>query len=1663
MKSFGLLRTNVGLTTNIKIMVDSNYGLSLESIESNQSLSTDRFKKMSFNKTNFYDELVSYFFKDIPSELAFSIKFDDDVETMSEKFNFQYDEIYQYGARNIIDNKNYTEEYEYFAPLYIKRNKLPKKFIIFRVDGPGVISLDKDNFKFNIAKNFKTVKIFDLTTESILGEWLEMNYKNNEYFPEAPLEMDFRSLEFCRWNGIDYSTGGYISKSLFIDDVLDEEKEIFELEKFIFDNYRNQKVVFPNILNFSFLFDDKPSTPNAYRKWSINRYFGFYIDDMEKVTAMSPYKTPELKPNISIVEDNYIVDPNSEDPFLNGYGYSSPFYVEYIGDYYKVEVIKQSAGISLQQVNNNGYISEEYVEMFTNKYKIITDINLMGKENLLNKNTGYIDDQNRLVNYNGTFIQIDNFKDADVWLIEIDGIFHNIIKDENSFKIKTDYSFEFSQNNYTYKRAGETTTVNFVIDFDIMPKKFHIYKLKFTDIKDFDDRVVDTEYSKYEYEKAEDLTLTDETKMYFENIDSVSNPKELDDFNYKNQVVNIPVSSEYTANYETFKIENNTLTELWRKNAVHARWSYQNSLSANDYPYLLNNSQIFEDFNRTVNPFEPEPKRIERNLDYFYTINSSTSSYIHHTLHVEKVENGSIDKEFRFDLKKYLNQATYSVGNQILDYNFDYFTAFFERKSHFGKSSILKNVKKYSEFNIGDLSIPNITLFRGIEFRIYDVDAISMDPNFPTEIDTINLKTSNTFEDYKFSILLSDNKVPFYEKSCFDLIISKEIVDFATYNLQIGSGQDLASSGVVWITASIEIFNYLGYYFEFLDENEQEYVSSNYYIDEVRLVTVGSPIAPFPVLEISIVNDGEPYVPNTIIPNPFGAGTPIILHTLPTPPFASSFDTSNLTNGLGVQNFRLVKYENRIRVTTGYFDRIKPGEQIYLETNCHTGTFSIYEDSILDWDFNETISLIGDVTNSPLYFYFIYGLGQTVETKLSSHESQLPYNGRKYYTLKDEDDAIRAYCIWQEAFERWEIVETFDGINSSIIYAYSGNTEYPISENWTLLTTGSTLVITWEGQPYPLNAVKSKITPIEFANNCSGIWCHEWKSLDNELDWTIIDEWQMDKEYKKNDIVIFDEILYKSNTDIDIEIAENPVQLINLKSVKTAPYNSLAWDYFEPIDNIFWNPDLANSYPVGHFIYKEDDYYLCATSSGDDFWNPEIAKTTTGYNSGDTVYYKGKYYISLTSSNNFAPDYSGSWFLFQNNNPLKRKFWQATQSSNPKWTPIDIWNPSIFYMFETEYFVIHNETVWSSQIGYTSIDAGQEPGVSRYWIRRYSLVPDTNFIYNFNANPIIEMNNKYYLVNSNTTDSTLENGIVIYINKKFKNILINIAVNDNTIPNIKNIDRDLLYDDLYRKFTAFNFIQSINDLSNKFGFSDYLKYVIIDENGNINNYSKDNNLSELPYIIKCEDPELFKVKIKSLDFKKLITPTELKPTKSLVNGKIRTIRQLNWFNNVPYAYSITENKFAPKVLENLHRFKNFTVDNLWRFSGYYMPLFYDIDIFEKNFEFKMPGNYKFDTSLSFFGIMKERKFRKINRRGSVLKLRDAIDSKSIYPMLDEFGYSVEDFFIFRSTWDIQYHTETVENKIGNILDLSNFQLNITEEETNLIGIPFTTSEQNLTL
>ena len=1320
MKSFGILSTNVGLTTNIKIVVGGSYSLSLDSIESKEELSASKYKNVSFIKDNYYDELISYFYGDLPTDTAFHIKYDNDVDSMSDDFASQYDELYQYGARNIVNNKNYEEEFEYFAPLYISPNNLPKKFIIFRVDGPGIGKITKENIKSSIFQNFKTVKVFDLTKSSYLGEWLDKNFNNNSFFPLTPFEMSFDNLEFTKWNGIDYKNSGYTSKSMFFENVYEEEKEIFEFEKIVFDGYQNNSIVFPNILNLSFLFDDTPANSDSFRKYSMNRYYGFYLDDMVQVKTLSPYITPFIKTNAVVLENNILYSPTG-DPFVEGFLDHKIYYVEYLGEYYKVEKFKETGNNILQSVTNGSVTTQQFTPQISIKWRIISDIKLVGKQSLLNKNTGLITSDKKLINYDLTNFVIDEWDSADIWIIEIDGMFHNLVKDttDGSIKVYSDYTFQFNENDYTYwinkNVSSYTKKVSFLVDKNNEPKKFKIYKLKFTDIKDFDTKIVDTEYSKYEYEKKYEITETDETKMYLIDLLSNSNPKDYDDFTYRNNVVNIPVASEYTANYETFKIENGDLSQIWRKNPVYCRWGFQNSNSVNDVPYLLNNSLLFEDYNRTVNPFDPNPKRVDRNLDYFYTINSSTSSYIHHSLHIENNINGLIDNTFRFELDKYLNLGTYSVGTVSATYSFDYFSYFFERKTSFDSGKINKNVKKYSLFNSGDKSIPNITLFKGIKFFIYDVDNIKKDDFGKL---SVNLKTSNLFDGYKFSILLSDNE---------------------------------------WSV------------------------------------------------------------------------------------------TSN-----------------------------------------------------------------GSITSSA-----------------------------------------------------------------------------------------------------------------------------------NLMDWIIFDDWRMDKTYNINDIVVIDDILYKST--LANNIVSNPVKPYThsskrLQQTKSAPYNQPYWDYYKINKNVFWSPtssypgagigdDIANLKDV---VFNHGDYYVYDSVIGgtDDFWSP-YKSNTTGYTASEKVLFKGKYYMSMTSSNHYRPDFQSPFIDYTMSNTYNKTsyfyYWIDAQSTSPKWRPVSLWNPSTYYPGLTSAtYSIHNDILYkTNNTNNYGSETGNEPGLSTNWTRVYSLKPDTSIAYASLTNPIIEMNDSYYMINSNSSNSTLENGINIYINKKWKNILINITITDNTIPDLSEKDRDGLYNDLNKKLTAHNFIQSINNIVNKYDYTDYLNYIIIEEDGSVSKYNY-NSIEGLPYYITCETPEEVNMKYSSLNRKPISTPKNLKSSRT-IESISNDLTNLNDYNKVPISAEISKNTNTPRPMVNYSGSNDITLDTIYRFSGYYMPIFYDIQLFSKNTFTASVGNYIFDVDLSEFGIMKERKIRKINKDGSVLKLKNDKGQKSIYPMLDEFGYTTTDFFIFSSSWEDEYYVSTSIN------------------------------------
>jgi hypothetical protein len=1333
MRSFSILRTNTGLTTNLKIMVDSNYNLFLESIESNAVLASSKYKKIQFIKDSYYDDLIPYFYtagfkEDILSvDKAFDVKYSNDDSSMSSDFSKQYDDTYQMGARNISDNKNYEEEFECFAPLYINNTGVPKAFAIFRVDGPGLISLNKDNFRSEIINNFKCVKIFDLSKATPIGQWIDSNFISNESFPATPFELDYRRLEFSQWNGISYETGGYTYKAFFLDETLENENPLFDLEQFVFNGFKNNKVVFSQIVNFSFLFDDIPSTPTDIRKWSINRYYGFYLDDMYLSDSVVPYPLHKLKNDITISTGNVITSISGGSPFVEKWNDQLVYYVEYKGNLYQVVTFIVSQPIKiLPNVISATLTIEEPVNVQVINYKIISDIDLTGKELELNSRVITIDNNNAIVKSDMSYYQIDGFDSADVWLIQINDQYHNLISDGSKIKINTDFSFRFSSESYQYwinsnGGASYSNTVSLIIDANNPPANFKIFKLDLTDIKDFDTSIIDTEYSKFEYEKSDDITITDEPKMYVTDHRSTTNPKHIDDFIYKEKVVNIPTSSEYTANYETFRIklsgtgsrQTSDLTELWRKNAQHCRWVYQDSLSANDYPYLMNNSTLFEDYNRTVNTFDPDPKRIERNLDYFYTINSSTTSYTSHTLHVENNTGGVQDTNFEFEVDKYLNVGTYSNGT----YSFDYFSYFFDRKTTFDSGNLVKGVTKYSVFNTGTSVIPNTTVFKGLKFRMYDVETIQVNQGV---VENVNLKNSNAFENFKFSILLSSN--------------------------------------------------------------------------------------------------------------------------------------------------------------------------------------------------NFNVSDFGGVTQSS-----------------------------------------------------------------------------------------------------------------------------------NNMQWNIIENWEMDKNYATGSIVILDDILYQSIADT---ISSVPVKVIGGTQVKSSPYNDSDWmtyTYSYGIVNTsnsgspFWNPNYDNNYIIDDVVYNSGEYYSCDNiSSTSSFWNPNLT-----YYTGDTILFKNKYYTSNVSNNNYPPNIG----ININLNGVWTSYWEVVATQNPKWAPINLWNPGISYY--SPQYVVHNDVVYH---GVFSGTASGEPGVgpNNGWSRVYSIKQDPNYIYNISSNPFIGLNNKIYLITSNSNNSTLENGINIYINKLWKNILINIYINDNTSNNLSGVDRDELYTDLNKKLTAQNFISCINDLSATYGFSDYMNYVVIDENGIISKYNLNSNISNLGSIIFCESPDELLTKVNSMmEIPITLSNSIITPVNVLNNGDITNLSELNYYSGIPVAIDLVSNKEDRKIVPSYHGIVNIVNNQIYRHSGYYMPLFYSISLFSKpGLTSSLIGNYKFDTDYNDFGIIKQRIISKVNRKGSILKLSNNNSYKSIYPMLDEFGYTFTDFFIFKSTWDLEYHLECtsiqkIKTKAGN-----NLQLNIATQIIN---------------
>ena len=88
---------------------------------------------------------------------------------MFSDFENQIDTLYLSGCESISQNKEYSEEYEAFAPLWIEKDSVPRGFVIFRVDGPGNEEVTRENFLDKILSKLKFVKLWDFSGDTPIG------------------------------------------------------------------------------------------------------------------------------------------------------------------------------------------------------------------------------------------------------------------------------------------------------------------------------------------------------------------------------------------------------------------------------------------------------------------------------------------------------------------------------------------------------------------------------------------------------------------------------------------------------------------------------------------------------------------------------------------------------------------------------------------------------------------------------------------------------------------------------------------------------------------------------------------------------------------------------------------------------------------------------------------------------------------------------------------------------------------------------------------------------------------------------------------------------------------------------------------------------------------------------------------------------------------------------------------------------------------------------------------------------------------------------------------------------------------------------------------------------------------------------------------------------
>lgn len=276
--SFQLARTNPVLTTNTKLMYDGE-NLYMEAYPAAPLLTTLNYKHHRVWKSGLFNRDIRNFLLGT-GDTAYTPGGDTQDTIVLNDFDGQFERMYWCGVE-AINSDVYPQEMGCVAPLYL-RKKRPNYFVIFKIDTPANTNLTSDvldmtfDFKSDVQRRMKIIKAFDLREGTPIGDYIKryVEQKNFEY--DRSIYVNFSTDEIYYY-GIDKSSGVLAQKiETFNDPLLKNDNTILKGDDWITGGFERNGLIFPYIINFEFLFDDK-----EIEEYKFARYFGIYCNDID--------------------------------------------------------------------------------------------------------------------------------------------------------------------------------------------------------------------------------------------------------------------------------------------------------------------------------------------------------------------------------------------------------------------------------------------------------------------------------------------------------------------------------------------------------------------------------------------------------------------------------------------------------------------------------------------------------------------------------------------------------------------------------------------------------------------------------------------------------------------------------------------------------------------------------------------------------------------------------------------------------------------------------------------------------------------------------------------------------------------------------------------------------------------------------------------------------------------------------------------------------------------------------------------------------------------------------------------------------------------------------------------------------------------------------------